>query len=103
MDAKLADELDRELRRRDRAGVPRPPFWRRRLRLRGLHVIGYAALLFLSLGWALNAHQEAETAQARVEALQQQLERESRLAADPVVVPAEGYRMVTYTPHRGTF
>lgn len=103
MDQALATELDAELQRRGREGQPRLAFWRRRMPVRGAHVFAYAALLLLTVAWALNAHQQAGTAQARAELLERQLERERRLAGEPVLVPAEGYRMVTYTPHRGTF
>jgi hypothetical protein len=48
--------------------------------------------------------ERADSAEAAAQLLQEQLEQERRLAADPPAVPGvPAYRPVVYTPQRSTF
>ncbi len=96
MDASLESELasmqpDESARSRRTGGVPLSM---------GL---AYAAALLLAVAWGYQHMQRADHAEATAKELQQLLEQERRLAAEPEVVPQVPYRPVSYTPRRATF
>jgi len=71
-------------------------------------VVAYAAAMLLAVAWGMQQRDRAQTAELSSEHLGQQLEQERRLAAQPSTAPTKGtsgraYKVVTYTPERGTF
>lgn len=66
--------------------------------------MAYAAALLLAVAWGYRHMERADSAEAAAVNLQQQLEQERRLAAEPQTVPGvPAYRPVVYTPQRATF
>jgi anti-sigma factor RsiW len=66
--------------------------------------LAYAAALLLAVTWGYQHMERADSAEETAQGLQQQLEQERRLAADPQAVPGvPEYRPVVYTPQRSTF
>ena len=66
----------------------------------------YAAAMLFAVAWGLQQLDRAESAEMAADHLGQQIEQERRLAAQPQTMPSEGssaYKVVTYTPQRGTF
>lgn len=83
------------------------PWHRRRLGMPIPMVVAYAAAMLLAVAWGAQQRGRAMTAELATEHLGQQLEQERRLAAQPSVDPANqgksAYKVVNYTPERGTF
>jgi hypothetical protein len=83
------------------------PWHRRRVGMPLPMVLTYAAAILLAVSWGLQQRERAQLAELATEHLGQQLEQERRLAAQPSVTPTEPgtstYKVVTYTPERGTF
>lgn len=83
------------------------PWYRRRVGLPTPMLVAYAAAMVLAVVWGLQQRERAMAAEVSVEHLGQQLEQERRLAAQPTAPQAPGgngqYKVVTYTPQRGTF
>lgn len=66
--------------------------------------VAYAAAFLLAVAWGYQHMERADSAEAAAQSLQEQLEQERRLAADPPTVPGvPAYRPVVYTPQRSTF
>ena len=66
--------------------------------------VAYAAAFLLAVAWGYQHMERADSAEAAAQLLQEQLEQERRLAADPPAVPGvPAYRPVVYTPQRSTF
>ncbi len=58
----------------------------------------------VAVAWGYQHMERADSAEAAAHLLQEQLEQERRLAADPPAVPGvPAYRPVVYTPQRSTF
>jgi anti-sigma factor RsiW len=77
-----------------RVGVPMPM------------MVAYAAGMLLAVAWGVQQLDRAHSAEMAADHLGQQIEQERRLAAQPQTIPTEGssaYKVVTYTPQRGTF
>ena len=71
-----------------------------------LILLTLAAAMVLAVVWGLQQQERASTAELATEHLGQQLEQERRLAAQPAPIPEQGktaYKVVNYTPERGTF
>jgi hypothetical protein len=66
---------------------------------------GEMAAMVAAVVWGLQQHDRAAAAELASEHLGQQLESERRLAAQPAPASGAGttYKVVTYTPERGTF
>ncbi len=82
------------------------PWYSRRVGLPVPMIVAYAAAMMLAVVWGLQQKDRASTAELASEHLGQQLEQERRLAAQPAPVPDQGktaYKVVNYTPERGTF
>ena len=65
----------------------------------------YAAAMVLAVVWGLQQQERAAVAELATEHLGQQLEQERRLL-QPAPVPEQGktaYKVINYTPERGTF
>ena len=66
--------------------------------------LAYAAAFLLAVAWGYQHMERADSAEAAAQRLQEQLEQERRLAADPPATPGvPAYRPVVYTPQRSTF
>ena len=66
----------------------------------------YAAAMLLAVAWGVQQLDRAHSAEMAADHLGQQIEQERRLAAQPQTAPTGGnaaYKVVTYTPQRGTF
>lgn len=80
------------------------PWHSRRVALPVPMIAAYAAAMVLAVAWGVQQQDRAATAEMASEHLGQQLETERRLAAHPVPPAASStYKVVTYTPERGTF
>ena len=84
------------------------PWHKRRVGMPIPLVVAYAAAMLLAVAWGMQQRDRAQTAELSSEHLGQQLEQERRLAAQPSTAPTKGtsgraYKVVTYTPERGTF
>ena len=82
------------------------PWYSRRVGLPVPMIAAYAAAMVLAVVWGLQQQERASTAELATEHLGQQLEQERRLAAQPAPIPEQGktaYKVVNYTPERGTF
>lgn len=83
------------------------PWHKRRVGMPVPMLVAYAAAMLLAVAWGLQQQDRAQVAELASEHLGQQLEQEKRLAAQPVTPPkGQGngtYKVVTYTPERGTF
>ena len=83
------------------------PWHSRRLGMPVPMIVAYAAAMLLAVAWGAQQRDRAMTAELANEHLGQQLEQERRLAAQPNVAPANqgkrAFKVVTYTPERGTF
>jgi len=83
------------------------PWHMRRVGMPVPMLVAYAAAMLMAVAWGLQQHDRAQVAELASEHLGQQLEQERRLAAQPTT-PSQGqgngtYKVVTYTPERGTF
>jgi anti-sigma factor RsiW len=84
------------------------PWHKRRVGMPIPLVVAYAAAMLLAVAWGVQQRDRAQTAELSSEHLGQQLEQERRLAAQPSTAPNKvrsggTYKVVTYTPERGTF
>ena len=82
------------------------PWYSRRVGLPIPMIAAYAAAMVLAVVWGLQQQERAAVAELATEHLGQQLEQERRLAAQPAPAPEQGktaYKVVNYTPERGTF
>lgn len=80
------------------------PWHTRRIGLPIPMLVAYAAAMVLAVAWGAQQRDRAMTAEMASEHLGQQLEAERRLAAQPAEAgTASTYKVVTYTPERGTF
>ena len=80
------------------------PWHSRRVGLTVPMIAAYAAAMVLAVVWGVQQRDRAVTAEMASEHLGQQLESERRLAAQPKTESAApAYKVVTYTPERGTF
>ena len=82
------------------------PWYSRRVGLPVPMIAAYAAAMVLAVVWGLQQQERASSAELATEHLGQQLEQERRLAAQPAPIPEQGktaYKVVNYTPERGTF
>ena len=80
------------------------PWYSRRVALPVPMIAAYAAAMVLAVAWGVQQQDRAATAELASDHLGQQLESERRLAAQPVPPStASTYKVVTYTPERGTF
>lgn len=69
-------------------------------------MVAYAAVMMLAVAWGVQQLDRAQSAEMAADHLGQQIEQERRLAAQPQTNPNVGgaaYKVVTYTPQRGTF
>lgn len=105
LNSELADELSGS-RRPERRAAPTPapavPVWQRTVRMSPLAMAAYAALLVGAVGWGLYSHSALQDSRAETADLQQQLEREMRLAGQPLLTTPKGYRTPTNRTNRGT-
>ena len=80
------------------------PWHTRRIGLPIPMIVAYAAAMVLAVAWGAQQRDRAMTAEVASEHLGQQLEAERRLAAQPAEPGTTStYKVVTYTPERGTF
>ena len=83
------------------------PWHSRRVGLPIPAIVACAAAVLLAVSWGMQQRERAQLAELATEHLGQQLEQERRLAAQPKLSPvmpgASSYKVVTYTPERGTF
>ena len=82
------------------------PWYGRRVGLPIPMIAAYAAAMVLAVVWGLQQQERAASAELASEHLGQQLEQERRLASQPAPIPEQGktaYKVVNYTPERGTF
>jgi anti-sigma factor RsiW len=83
------------------------PWYSRRIGLPTPMLVAYAAAMLLAVAWGMEQRERALAAEVSADHLGQQLEQERRLAAQPTTPQSEGgsgqYKVVTYTPQRGTF
>ncbi len=83
------------------------PWYRRRVGLPVPMLVAYAAAMLLAVAWGMQQSDRAVAAEISAEHLGQQLEQERRLAAQPTAPQGTSgsgqYKVVTYTPQRGTF
>ena len=83
------------------------PWHTRRVAMTVPTAVAYAAAMVLAVAWGLVQQDRAQSAELASEHLGQQLEQERRLAAQPVEQAGGSgkgaYKVVTYTPERGTF
>ena len=82
------------------------PWYGRRVGLPAPMIAAYAAAMVLAVVWGLQQQERAASAELASEHLGQQLEQERRLASQPAPIPEQGktaYKVVNYTPERGTF
>lgn len=79
------------------------PWHSRRVKLPVPMIAAYAAAMVAAVVWGLQQHDRAAAAELASEHLGQQLESERRLAAQPAPASGTTYKVVTYTPERGTF
>lgn len=81
------------------------PWHRRKVGLPLPMVMAYAAAMLLAVAWGAQQRDRAMKAEVASEHLGQELESERRLAAQPVPEQPRGstYKVVNYTPQRGTF
>ena len=84
------------------------PWHKRRVGMPVPMIVAYAAAMLLAVAWGYQQRGRAQTAELASEHLGQQLEQERRLAAQPSSTTPTGqgkgtYKVVTYTPERGTF
>jgi len=83
------------------------PWYSRRVGLPTPMLVAYAAAMMLAVIWGMQQRERAMTAEVSAEHLGQQLEQERRLAAQPTAPQGKSgagqYKVVTYTPQRGTF
>ena len=84
------------------------PWHRRRVGMPVPWVVAYAAAMLLAVAWGVQQRDRAQTAELSSQHLGQQLEQERRIAAQPSSTPSKNqsgrtFKVVTYTPERGTF
>jgi len=81
------------------------PWHRRRVGMPLPMVMAYAAAMLMAVAWGVQQRDRALTAEVASEHLGQELESERRLAAQPAPEQPRGstYKVVNYTPQRGTF
>jgi anti-sigma factor RsiW len=83
------------------------PWYSRRIGMPTPMLVAYAAAMLMAVAWGMQQRERAMTAEVSAEHLGQQLEQERRLAAQPSApqgkTGAAQYKVVTYTPQRGTF
>lgn len=80
------------------------PWHSRRIAMPVPMIAAYAAAMVLAVAWGMQQQDRAVTAEVASEHLGQQLESERRLAAQPAPpATSSTYKVVTYTPERGTF
>lgn len=78
------------------------PLWRRSVRLGPLAMAAYAALLVGAVGWGAYTYGALQDSRAEASELQQQLDRKTRLAGQPLPTTPQGYRTPTNRANRGT-
>jgi hypothetical protein len=68
-------------------------------------VMAYAAAMLMAVAWGVQQRDRALVAEVASEHLGQELESERRLAAQPAAEQSREstYKVVNYTPQRGTF
>lgn len=81
------------------------PWHRRQVGMPLPMVMAYAAAMLMAVGWGVQQRDRALKAEVASEHLGQELESERRLAAQPAPEQPRGstYKVVNYTPQRGTF
>lgn len=104
MDSALSSHMDQMVAT---GAVRAGPWHSRRVGMPVPAIVAYAAAMLLVVAWGVQQQDRAQTAEVASEHLGQQLEQERRIAAQPSARPKSGdrraYKVVTYTPERGTF
>lgn len=108
MDTTLSEEWEVVAKERASAPPAAGASWlgQRELRVTPVGLVAYAAALLLALAWGFSNQVDAQHAEARAMALQEELheaERATAVAVEPLPArPAPAYQPVSYTPRRGT-